>query len=87
MLFIAATPNGTNEEAPSAVTEEIAALGAPVHAVLGSVAEAAVCDALVACCVDNFVGIDVMVNNTGIVRDRTLLKRLPALRKDLRQSV
>jgi 3-oxoacyl-[acyl-carrier protein] reductase len=48
--------NGTNEEALSAVTEEIAALGAPVRAVLGSVAEAAVCDALVASCVDNFGG-------------------------------
>jgi NAD(P)-dependent dehydrogenase (short-subunit alcohol dehydrogenase family) len=65
--------NGTNEQALSAVTEEIAALGAPVHAVLGSVAEASVCNALVACCVDNFGGIDVMVNNAGIVRDRTLL--------------
>lgn len=66
--------NGTNQAALSAVVAEIAALGAPVHAVLGSVAEAAVCNELVASCVDNFGGIDVMVNNAGIVRDRTLLK-------------
>lgn len=66
--------NGTNQMALSAVAAEIAAMGAPVHAVLGSVAEATVCDELVACCVDNFGGIDVMVNNAGIVRDRTLLK-------------
>lgn len=66
--------NGTNEEALSAVAAEVAALGAPVRAVLGSVAEAAVCNELVTCCVDNFGGIDVMVNNAGIVRDRTLLK-------------
>jgi 3-oxoacyl-[acyl-carrier protein] reductase len=66
--------NGTNEKALAAVAAEIGAIGAPVHAVPGSVAETAVCEALVACCVDNFGGIDVMVNNAGIVRDRTLLK-------------
>ena len=66
--------NGTNEDALSAVKDELSALGAPVHAVLGSVAETSVCNALVACCVDNFGGIDVMVNNAGIVRDRTLMK-------------
>jgi 3-oxoacyl-[acyl-carrier protein] reductase len=66
--------NGTNQEALSAVVDEIAALGAPVQAVLGSVAEADVCNALVAACVETFGGIDVMVNNAGIVRDRTLLK-------------
>jgi NAD(P)-dependent dehydrogenase (short-subunit alcohol dehydrogenase family) len=66
--------NGTDENALSKVAEEVAALGAPVHAVPGSVAESAVCDALVDTCVERFGGIDVMVNNAGIVRDRTLLK-------------
>jgi NAD(P)-dependent dehydrogenase (short-subunit alcohol dehydrogenase family) len=66
--------NGTNQAALSATVAEVAALGAPVRAVLGSVAEAEVCNELVACCVENFGGIDVMVNNAGIVRDRTLLK-------------
>jgi 3-oxoacyl-[acyl-carrier protein] reductase len=66
--------NGTNEMALAAVAEEVAALGAPVMAVPGSVAETRVCNALVDACVDTFGGIDVMVNNAGIVRDRTLLK-------------
>ena len=66
--------NGTNEIALAAVAAEIAALGAPVHAVCGSVAETPVCNALVDTCVDKFGGIDVLVNNAGIVRDRTLLK-------------
>lgn len=66
--------NGTNEMALARVTEEVAAMGAAVHVVPGSVAETGVCNALVKTCVDKFGGIDVMVNNAGIVRDRTLLK-------------
>jgi NAD(P)-dependent dehydrogenase (short-subunit alcohol dehydrogenase family) len=66
--------NGTNESALAAVEEELAALGTPVHAVPGSVCETAVCNALVETCVSRFGGIDVMVNNAGIVRDRTLMK-------------
>lgn len=66
--------NGTNATALAAVQAEIEALGTPVHAVAGSVSEASVCAALVETCVDKFGGIDVMVNNAGIVRDRTLMK-------------
>ena len=66
--------NGTNEEALGDVAREVADLGVAVHAVLGSVAETEVCNALVETCVDKFGGIDVMVNNAGIVRDRTLIK-------------
>ena len=66
--------NGTNEEALADVAREVADLGVAVHAVLGSVAETEVCNALVETCVDKFGGIDVMVNNAGIVRDRTLIK-------------
>ena len=66
--------NGTNAEALAAVAKEVAALGAPVHAVCGSVAATAVCNELVDTCVDKYGGIDVLVNNAGIVRDRTLLK-------------
>jgi NAD(P)-dependent dehydrogenase (short-subunit alcohol dehydrogenase family) len=66
--------NGTNEEALAAVAREVADLGVAVHAVVGSVAETEVCNALVGTCVDKFGGIDVMVNNAGIVRDRTLMK-------------
>jgi 3-oxoacyl-[acyl-carrier protein] reductase len=66
--------NGTNEEALAAVAREVADFGVAVHAVVGSVAETEVCNALVDTCVDKFGGIDVMVNNAGIVRDRTLMK-------------
>ena len=66
--------NGTNEEALADVAREVADFGVAVHAVVGSVAETEVCNALVDTCVDKFGGIDVMVNNAGIVRDRTLMK-------------
>lgn len=66
--------NGTNEEALNATMEEIQALGTPVCAVLGSVADSVTCTRLVDTCIEQFGGIDVMVNNAGIVRDRTLLK-------------
>ena len=66
--------NCTNKEALADVAREVADLGVAVHAVVGSVAETEVCNALVETCVDKFGGIDVMVNNAGIVRDRTLIK-------------
>ena len=65
--------NGTSEEALAETQAAVAALGAPVHAVPGSVTETAVCNSLVDACIEQFGGIDVMVNNAGIVRDRTLL--------------
>jgi NAD(P)-dependent dehydrogenase (short-subunit alcohol dehydrogenase family) len=66
--------NGTNAEALAATAQEVRDLGTEVHAVTGSVADEAVCIELVATCVEKFGGIDVMVNNAGIVRDRSLLK-------------
>ncbi|MDD9960639.1 MAG: SDR family NAD(P)-dependent oxidoreductase [Gammaproteobacteria bacterium] len=66
--------NGTNETVLSETAEAIRAAGGKVVAVPGSVAEPAVAKALVRTCVERFGGIDVMVNNAGIVRDRTLLK-------------
>ncbi len=66
--------NGTNTQALAAVRDEVAAVGAPVVTVPGSVAQSGTCSELVATCVREFGGIDVMVNNAGIVRDRTLLK-------------
>lgn len=66
--------NGTNAEALEATAREVRDLGGEVHAVAGSVADEAVCIELVANCVEKFGGIDVMVNNAGIVRDRTMLK-------------
>ena len=66
--------NGTNAEALKKTESEIKALGAEVYSVAGSVAEESVCQALVDTCVEKFGGIDVMVCNAGIVRDRTMLK-------------
>jgi NAD(P)-dependent dehydrogenase (short-subunit alcohol dehydrogenase family) len=66
--------NGTNEAALAATEAEVRALGAAAHSVSGSVADSATCTELVNACVEHFGGIDVMVNNAGIVRDRTLLK-------------
>jgi 3-oxoacyl-[acyl-carrier protein] reductase len=66
--------NGTNEEALGAVAEELSARGAAFSVVSGSVADDAVCARLVETCVADHGGIDVLVHNAGIVRDRTLLK-------------
>jgi 3-oxoacyl-[acyl-carrier protein] reductase len=43
----------------------------------GSVADDAVAERLVATAVDRFGGVDAVVNNAGIVRDRTLLNMTP----------
>lgn len=66
--------NGTNQEALAEVESVMAGAGGSVVAVPGSVAEEDVCERLVSTCVERFGGIDVMVNNAGIVRDRTLMK-------------
>jgi NAD(P)-dependent dehydrogenase (short-subunit alcohol dehydrogenase family) len=69
--------NGTQADRLAETADRIAATGNPCEQVLGSVAEVEVCRAIVARCVDTFGGIDVLVNNAGIVRDRTLLKMTP----------
>lgn len=66
--------NGTNAAALAEVEGAISKVGGKVISVCGSVAEEAVCQSLVDTCVEAFGGIDVMINNAGIVRDRTLLK-------------
>ena len=43
----------------------------------GSVADDAFCEELVRTCVETFGGIDAVVNNAGIVRDRTLMNMTP----------
>ncbi len=66
--------NGTNESAIQETVQAIESADGRVAAVTGSVAEPETAERLVATCVEQFGGIDVMVNNAGIVRDRTLLK-------------
>lgn len=66
--------NGTDAQALAAVEAAINKAGGEVVAVRGSVAEESVCQSLVDTCVEAYGGIDIMVNNAGIVRDRTILK-------------
>jgi NAD(P)-dependent dehydrogenase (short-subunit alcohol dehydrogenase family) len=69
--------NGTNEALLEEVTELLRADGSEVEPVLGSVADDALCERMVATCVERFGGIDAVVNNAGIVRDRTLMNMTP----------
>jgi NAD(P)-dependent dehydrogenase (short-subunit alcohol dehydrogenase family) len=66
--------NGTNAEALAETAALIAKAGGEAVGVVGSVADSGVCATLVKTCVDLFGGIDVLINNAGQVRDRTLLK-------------
>lgn len=66
--------NGTNAVALADTESAIRAAGCEVASVLGSVADAALCSRLIQTCVDTYGGIDVLINNAGQVRDRTLFK-------------
>lgn len=66
--------NGTNEDALGETSARIEAVGGASVSVVGSVARMSTCEALVETCVEAFGGIDVLVNNAGIVRDRTIVK-------------
>ncbi len=69
--------NGTSADALDEAVALVEAAGAKPAVVRGSVADTAVADAIVGACVDAFGGIDAIVNNAGITRDRTLLKMTP----------
>ncbi len=69
--------NGTNEPLLHDLTGEIEANGGRVVAAPGTVADDGVAEAVVQTCVDSFGGIDAVVNNAGIVRDRTLMNMSP----------
>ena len=69
--------NGTNEELLRDVVVEIASAGGSAVQVVGSVADDDLAAELVQTCVDSFGGIDAVVNNAGIVRDRTLMNMRP----------
>jgi 3-oxoacyl-[acyl-carrier protein] reductase len=66
--------NGTNEEALATTAAAVREAGGEVVAVAGSVADSTLCERLVRSCVEAWGGIDVLVNNAGVVRDRTLFK-------------
>lgn len=69
--------NATNADLLAETCAEISALGAQVIPVVGSVADDAIAERIVAACVESYGGIDVLVNNAGIVRDRTLMNMSP----------
>jgi NAD(P)-dependent dehydrogenase (short-subunit alcohol dehydrogenase family) len=60
-------PGGADEAA-----EEIRSRGGEAVVVAGDVGERATADAMVAAAVDGFGGLDVVVNNAGVTRDRML---------------
>ena len=61
----------------AAVVEEIRAAGGQAALVEGDVSEPAVADALVATALREFGRLDGLVNNAGVLRDRTLVKMTP----------
>jgi NAD(P)-dependent dehydrogenase (short-subunit alcohol dehydrogenase family) len=61
-------------DAGEAVAKEIVAAGGRAVAVTGDVADAAAADALVGTAVAEFGQLDALVNNAGILRDRTVAK-------------
>lgn len=56
----------------SAVVEEIEAAGGKALAVTGDISERATADALLAAAVEHFGGLQVVVNNAGLLRDKML---------------
>jgi NAD(P)-dependent dehydrogenase (short-subunit alcohol dehydrogenase family) len=60
-------PGGADEAA-----DEICSRGGEATVVAGDVGERATADAMVAAAVDGFGGLDIVVNNAGITRDRML---------------
>jgi 3-oxoacyl-[acyl-carrier protein] reductase len=69
--------NGRTESDVATTAALVRDTGAAVESVYGSVADYATCEALIDRCVTQFGGIDGLVNNAGIVRDRTLMKMTP----------
>lgn len=65
--------NGRDAAAVAALVTQVRDCGGEAVGVTGSVAEDAVAQGLVSACVEHYGGVDVVINNAGIVRDRTLL--------------
>ncbi len=69
--------NELDEQVGRAVVEEIVAAGGRAVADTGDVSDEAAAEALVRRAVDEFGQLDALVNNAGILRDRTLVKMTP----------
>ncbi|MCW3018166.1 MAG: 3-oxoacyl-ACP reductase [Solirubrobacterales bacterium] len=66
--------NGRDVQELDALVTEIAAAGASAVAVPGSVAQEQTAERIVAAAVERFGKLDPLVNNAGVVRDRTTLR-------------
>jgi NAD(P)-dependent dehydrogenase (short-subunit alcohol dehydrogenase family) len=66
--------SGQDRSAADSVVAEIRAAGGKAVADHGSVSDAAAAEALVQSAVKHFGRLDVLINNAGILRDKTLLK-------------
>jgi 3-oxoacyl-[acyl-carrier protein] reductase len=69
--------NGTNSELLKGVQNDIRGAGGEAVSVIGSVADDDVAAELINTCVDAFGGCDVLINNAGISRSRTLMNMSP----------
>lgn len=69
--------NGTNAALAEELVEQIRAAGGTAEPVVGSVADDSVAEQLITTCVERYGGVDSVVNNAGIVRDRTLMNMTP----------
>ncbi len=66
--------NGRDSERCATVAAQLTGNGVAAIGITGSVTEEEIADALVSGCVEHFGGVDMVINNAGITRDRTLLK-------------
>lgn len=73
-LGVALSGDGTGEDPATEVVAEIEAAGGEAVAAKVSVTDHDAVGAMVADTVDRWASVDIVVNNAGIVRDRTLLK-------------
>jgi len=71
--------SGAGSAAADAVVDAIRAAGGEARASYDSVATVEGARAVIAAALDAFGGLDVLVNNAGILRDKTLLKMEPEL--------
>lgn len=69
--------NGTNADLVAGVVDDIIGSGGIAVGDVGSLADDDVAERLISTCVERFGAIDAVVNNAGIVRDRTLMNMSP----------
>ena len=85
-LGVSADGEGTDTSPATEVVKEISDLGGVAIANYDSVAEWDSAHAIIQAAIDNFGGIDGLVNNAGIVRDNLLLRMKPEEWNDVLQT-